>query len=151
MLSYSNNIIIYKTNDHGDTGHQLQKALDLVVHKILCIGLKVSKLKTKSLYINPGGKKPFNLFINGLPTEWVKEFQYLGVYIDNVLSFVRHAQHVADKASKSINAMMVMSNLSGVNISVLKQIYISTVRPILEYGCQAFSTISKTASKIMKT
>ena len=146
MLSYSNDTIIYKTNDHGDTGYQLQKALDLVVHKILCIGLKVSEIKTKSLYINPSGKKPFDLFINGLPTEWVKEFQYLGV-----LSFVRHAQHVADKASKRINAMMVMSNLSGVNISVLKQIYFSTIRPILEYGCQALSTISKTASKIIKT
>ena len=137
MLTYADDIVIYKTNDRRETGYYLQKALNLIVDKISSIGLKVSEVKTKSLFIHSAGRQStFDLFINGLPIEWVKQFKYLGVHIDNTLSFARHARHVTDKAYlyKRINAMKVMSNLSGVNMSVLKQIYISTVRPILEYG-----------------
>ena len=143
MLTYADDIVIYKTNDRRETGFYLQKALNLIVDKISSIGLKISEVKTKSLFIQSTGRQAtFDLFINGIPIEWVK---YLGVSIDNTLSFARHARHVADKAYKRINAMKVMASLSGVNMSVLKQIYISTVCPILEYGCQTITTMTKTA------
>ena len=119
MLTYADDIVIKKTTDRRENGYYLQKALNLIVNKIYSIGLKVSEVKTKSLFIHSAGRQiTFDLFISGLPIEWVKQFRYLGVYIDNTLSFVRHARHVADKAHKRINAMKIMSILSGVNMSV---------------------------------
>ena len=119
--------------------------------KISAIGLKVSELKTKCLFFHTNSRKPhFNLNINNLPIEWVPNYKYLGVYLDVTLSFIKHATHVASKAQKRIDAMKVMSSLSGVDMSVLKQVYITTVRPILEYGSQVLSIASKKALTIIK-
>ena len=64
MLTYAD-IVIYKTTEHHESEHQLQKALDLIVEKNSPIGLKVSELKTKCLYVHRNGNKPcFNLHIN---------------------------------------------------------------------------------------
>ena len=150
-MTYADDIVIYKANERHETGFQVQRALNLIVDKISDIGLKVSELKTKCLFFHPNARKPqFNLTINDLPIEWVPNYKYLGVYLDVTLSFVKHANHVASKAQKRIDAMKVMSSLSGVDMSVLKQVYITTVRPILEYGSQVLSVASKKALTIIK-
>ena len=50
MLTYADDIVIYKTNNCLETGFYLQKALNLIVDKISSIGLKISEVKTISFY-----------------------------------------------------------------------------------------------------
>ncbi len=64
-------------------------------------------------------------------TETVVE-KDLGVNVDNTLTFSDHIQQAATKANNILG--MIRRSYSYIDMQVLRQLYTSLVRPILEYG-----------------
>ena len=53
-----------------------------------------------------------------------------------------HVQHIENSVSKAINALKVMSGLSGVNAKILLRAYNGCTRAVLDYGSEAFSLLT---------
>ena len=61
----------------------------------------------------------------------VKEFKFLGVYIDKNLKFSSHSKFIRDKLSKNIGILYKLSNYVPRNI--LRSVYFSVIYPYLNY------------------
>ena len=73
-----------------------------------------------------------NYFIDSSPIKEVPHSKYLGVIIDNKLSWNPHIQHITTKATQ-VNAFLYR-NLRQCPTSVKNSCYKSIVRPIIEYA-----------------
>ena len=81
--------------------------------------------------------------------EVVSSFKLLGLIITSNLSWDQHVTYIYSKASKRLYAIRLLKQ-TGDSISDLTRIFCSVVRPILEYGCQAwhFSLTEKLSTQI---
>jgi hypothetical protein len=89
----------------------------------------------------------FPLLLNDTPVERVECFKYLGLLLSSDLSWTMHTDSVCKKAKK-ILGLLYRRYYSYVDGDALRQMYISLVRPHLEYGCVIWDphTISGTKS-----
>jgi len=78
-----------------------------------------------------------HLSISSQPLERVSTFKYLGVWLSDDLRWSRHIEVVTKRASKQVG-MIFRRFYSYSNPEILKQLYISFVRPHLEYAVQVW-------------
>ena len=71
------------------------------------------------------------------PTECTK---FLGVHIDNHLSFSNHVDHIISKCSSRIYLLRQLKIL-GMNAEGLKTFYCSNIRSLLSYAAPAWFTL----------
>ena len=79
----------------------------------------------------------FCLSISGHPLERVTAFKYLGVWISDNLTWSRHIEHAVKRATKK-TGMIFRRFYTSSNTATLKQLYLSFVRPHLEYTAQVW-------------
>ena len=118
-----------------------EKSLELCIHKVnmlineLSTWLRNNKLipnvtKTKLMLFTP---RPVDvlpdIYFDGVKLEWVTNIKYLGIVIDNKLSFAPHSTEVFHKLSKIQGVFYSLSSL--VPQSTLVTLYYSLVYPIL--------------------
>lgn len=77
----------------------LQKDLDRLGLHAEKYSLKISPTKTKAMCFN-GPQPSYQLEINNIQIEWVKERKYLGIIFDKRLSFNNHIQYLLTKCQK---------------------------------------------------
>ena len=73
----------------------------------------------------------------------VKNAKFLGIEIDNLLSFSKHFDSIQSRSSKRLNVLRVLAR-HGVEPKILLTLYKTYVRPITDYGSAAFLAISGT-------
>ena len=81
-----------------------------------------------------------NYYLNGTELKRKRTIKYLGVTIDNKLTFKDHIQNKIKKANTVLN--MIRRNLYFAPRSVKNKAYLATVRPILEYASMCWSPYS---------
>ena len=118
-----------------------EKSLELCINKVnllieeLSAWLRNNKLipnveKTKLMMFTPRPVDELpDIFFNGSKLEWVDSIKYLGIIIDNRLSFIPQATQVNHKMSKIQGVFYSLSSL--VPQSTLVTLYYSLVFPIL--------------------
>ena len=77
----------------------------------------------------------FTLFLNGNELEEVDIFKYLGVLIKNNLSWTDHTAEICSKARKILD-LLYRHFYNHSSSESLRQLYLSLVRPHLEYAAQ---------------
>ena len=82
--------------------------------------------------------------------EWVRSFKYLGVILDDNLSFTLYSQHVCSRAGKRLSIFKQLAvSPYGSTQQTLLHYYKTNIRPILEYGMsicnQAYELLQNTA------
>ena len=82
------------------------------------------------------GNEVPNILIDGKVVERVK---LLGITLSNDLTWKRHVDNIVKKAGKKIY-MIYQLKRAGVNQADLVTIYISVVRPVVEYACPVWHT-----------
>lgn len=87
-----------------------------------------------------------NLSINNTRIETVSHSKFLGIHIDNKLTWSKHTSHVSSKISKSIGILKKVAPF--LNRTTLFMLYNSFVLPYLSYGniiwgCAASTHISR--------
>ena len=65
----------------------------------------------------------------------------LGVYVDNCLTFSDHVQYVANKANRILS--MIRRSYTFKEKKTIRPLYISLVRPLLQYGNTIWSPLYK--------
>ena len=78
-----------------------------------------------------------SLYLCGSELEVVKLFKYLGVLLSNNLSWSDHISELCSKARK-ILGLLYRQFYNNANPATIKQLYISLVRPHLEYAVQVW-------------
>ena len=105
------------------------------------LGLKFSPEKCEALWyrsVDPD----WNFKIAGATIPWRASVKYLGVIIDKRLNFRRQVDYVRQKTDSKMNVLKVLNSLSGVNASILKNIYTAIVQSTLEYGAVTFGMMA---------
>ena len=80
---------------------------------------------------------PPTILLNGLPLERVSEYKYLGVYISSDLSWSLHINNICSNARKLVG-MFHRRFFSIMDANTNKQLYVTYIRPHLEYACQVW-------------
>lgn len=142
MRLYADDCCIYREIKCTQDSEQLQKDLDSVI--AWCSTWKMQLNVSKCCVVRFTKKKqPFitNYFMERIPLSMVNEYKYLGVVINSTLSWNDHVRMVSVKASRVLNFLRRNFRTAP---SVLKQVlYVSNVRPILEYACTAWDPATK--------
>ena len=68
--------------------------------------------------------------------------RYLGLHIDNRLTWKDHIQRISQTASRRLTALSALASSSwGANLTALRQVYQAMILPQLLYGCSAWYKI----------
>ena len=92
-----------------------------------CKYMMISRRRTPEIQVPP-------LTLNGLPLERVETFKYLGLLLSSDLSWFNHIDSVCSRA-KRILGLLYRQYYRHADSEAIRQLYISLVRPHLEYGC----------------
>ena len=108
-------------------------------HPEKCQLLRITKQRKPSHYV-------YN--IHGVLIDSVKEAKYLGVTIDNKLSWSPHIHAVCKKAHNTLN--FLYRNFKTCPPSIKAKLYLAYVRPILEYCCSVWDPHTDANIKILE-
>ena len=144
MLTYADDIVLY-FDTHSNPMKQLQSALDLLTQAATDAGFMFDPAKTKAMCFFVVNLET-QLEINNQQFEWTDDHNYLGVIIDKQLRFHKHVEHIADRTQSASNELKVLGSLSvsGLSCSLLRRVFMATVRPIIDYGAEIQNMMSNT-------
>lgn len=74
--------------------------------------------------------------MNGVALQEVADVKYLRVYLSSDLSWTKHVDAITAKANRVLNFIKRNFKMAPTNIKEL--LYVTNVRPILEYACPAW-------------
>ena len=89
-----------------------------------------------------------DLFINNTKIEQVKEFNFLGIMLDECMSWDSHTNKIAGKISQIHGALSRLKKF--VPSDILKMIYNALVQPHLNYGILLWGNNIKRIIKLQK-
>ena len=150
-MAYADDLVLISNHAHSQL--ILSKALHLMERFSAILGLQINAGKTKAMAWNNSQFFPpqsFNIY--GEPVEWVRSFKYLGVVLDDNLSFLQHASHVCTRANKRLSLLKHMAGSPfGATQQTLLHYYKACIRPILEYGSLALLIACPSALKRLES
>ena len=91
---------------------------------------------------------PINININGFPIEEKEYAKYLGILIDNRLSFQQHIQHVNSRLTRGIAILSMLRHY--VPKTTLLNTYHAYIQPHLDYGLNIWGHTYKTHLNSLK-
>ena len=80
-----------------------------------------------------------NITIAGIPVEVVKHAKLLGVILSDDLTWNMHVDSIVKKAAKRVYMLYQLKRV-GIRQTDLVNVYVSVVRPVLEYACPVWHT-----------
>ena len=80
-----------------------------------------------------------NITMDGKVIQRTDSAKILGLFISSDLTWNKHVDHIVSKASKRLY-MLYQLKRAGVSQADMLNIYLSVIRPVLEYACPAWST-----------
>ena len=133
----------------GDDLKQLQNDVSREMGKLKIwfdrnkLSLNLSKTKTM-LFGNHKSDQQVKIKINGVEIENVTEFKFLGVTIDDKITWKAHIKHIQSKISRSTGIIGRMKRF--LEPKILRILYCSLVLPYLQYcagiwGCNYKTTL----------
>ena len=135
---YADDILLWKPIKCSNDYVYLQTDINNISTCIKSLYLSLNSSKCK--YIIASRKRQptlpsSGLHLNGEALEHVRSYRYLGILVTETLTWSEHIQQVCSKARKLIG-MMYRQFYFWTNTSVLRSIYITCIRPHLEYAAQ---------------
>ena len=122
-----------------DNHDDLQRDIDAIQECISKCHLTLNPSKCKYLIASRRKQPhlpPTRLFIGRDVLEQVDSYHYLGVLVTSKLSWTDHINHICSKARKLVVGMLCRQFYSWADTSTLLCIYLTCIRPHLEYACQ---------------
>jgi len=136
IILYADDILLHRRIQSQADYLLLQKDIDsirawfMANYMMLNIGkCKYMVISRKRFPIQP----MFSLSISNIPLEKVSTFKYLGVWISDDLKWSKHIEQITKKATKQAG-LIYRRFYPYSNSGTLKQLYLSQVRPHLEYA-----------------
>jgi ribonuclease HI len=118
---------------------KLQTAFGLVTEWLTANGLKIQTNKLELMHFTkgPDPSSPTFPLPGQHPVVAPRTIRWLGFYLDQHLNFIQHTKIMAARATATIRAMGILGNtVRGMSHVQLRQLTLSTIIPVLTYGCQ---------------
>lgn len=124
----------------------LQKHIDQLEDYYDKWKIKVNPTKTKLVHFSVKRDTPNNkIKFNNIEVNHEKSLKYLGVILDQRLTFESHIREINKKAKAAINVLYpILNKHSPMDTKFKLLIYKQYIRPIMLYSCPIFSKASKT-------
>ena len=118
----------------------LQEDIDRISNWVDCNYLQFNVQKCKLMYVTRKTQSPFTpcLRLHNQQLEVVSTYKYLGLLLSNDLSWSEHIKYLCSKARKILGLIYRRFYQFSSSESLL-QMYISLVRPNVEYASQVWS------------
>ena len=113
--------------------HQFAKSHNMRLNPAKCKEMRINFLHNNNCLINP-------IILGADVIECVNTYKILGVIMDKDLKWNSHVEHITKKACKKLYALRVLRR-AGVSQANILKIYLSTVRPVLEYAVPVWQAI----------
>ncbi|ETN99750.1 hypothetical protein RFI_37717, partial [Reticulomyxa filosa] len=96
--------------------------------------------KTQSITFKMKNKKKYpkmKLKLDGSNIEETDYVKYLGLIVDQQMTFQQHVNYVYGKAAKKFGYLTFLCSYKGIcpSLSLYNLLYITIIRPSLEYAC----------------
>ena len=123
---------------------EIQESIDKAVEWTSLNCMKINSKKSKEMIISFTHDVHFkksvpNIIIEGNPVEVVDHAKLLGVILSDDLTWNMHVDSIVKKAAKRVY-MLYQLKRAGISQSDLVTVYLSVVRPVLEYACPVWHT-----------
>lgn len=147
ISQYADDFVLYTSSHNMELAIiELQRACQHLNSILNNLGLAISPTKSKICIFKKGGYRgSVDLKINDIPLPMVNCFKYLGLWLDSSLRWGKHINETAQKISKFINILKVLSGPGwGVHQKHLRRLYIAIVRSRLDYASFLYDNSCKT-------
>ena len=113
------------------------------IHQWICCNkLSLNVLKTHGmLFSNSISRLPSNVFLNNTSVDIVDSTTFLGIFIDNKLSWKKHTTHLSKLLYRKVGIINKLKNSSPSN--VLLNIYCTLILPYLNYEILAWGNSAR--------
>ena len=138
IVKYVDDSTIYEICNYNSISN-IQDSADVALKWSKDNDMRINSSKTKEMVISFNKRYDFNsslpnICIDNEQIERVDQVNILGVTVSNDLSWNIHIDNIIAKASKRMY-MLYQLKRSGINQNDLLTIYVSVIRPVLEYAC----------------
>ena len=151
MIYVDDFAIVAIAKQQRTAARQLAIALKTVEQWSYKTGFKFSPQKTATMHIcrvqNCPKTSP-QLTLYNTELQHVTSYKYLGMIVDESLTWKEHILYTKRKAAASLNVLKAISRKDyGADRATLKKVFSALSKPIIEYASEASSSASKTNLK----
>ena len=151
---YVDDLLLYCS---GKIPESLERRMQLAINGLSKwsneTGFSFSAPKSVSMHIcrvRGCTKLSVNLSLNNRSLRCVSEYKFLGVIIDNGLTWSPHIANLKRSCHKTLALMKHISHQRwGADRTSLLRLYIMLLKPKLDYGCEAFSSARESLLKTL--
>ena len=143
---YADDTILYKSSDNiDDLQHTLNNELTHIFNWSNENKLLLNSEKTKCMLFTTSAHPQFKLTLNSSEIEKVKEFKFLGLWLQDNLKFKKHVSELCKAISRANGTIYSLKNT--VPFSVLKNLYYAFVFSYINQNILAWGGSFKTTLK----
>ena len=118
--------------------------------QILFHKMELNPAKCKEMFINFLPNSINHIVIGNNVIEQVENYKiFIGVIINNELQWNNHADFILKKASKKLYSLRILCRVGVAQDNILK-VFLSTVRPVLEYAVPVWQAIVDYLSDVVE-
>lgn len=130
--------------------NRAQTSLDLISSKCKILGLKLSNAKSKAMMVK--GRTPdTHLTIQESELQWVKSYLYLGVWIDQALTFNQELKHIKEKTNHRLKTLKAMTNpKTGASMDIIRLFYMQAIRTHIDYAAPFLVALADTKWRLLE-
>jgi Reverse transcriptase (RNA-dependent DNA polymerase)/Endonuclease-reverse transcriptase len=148
MALYADDTAIFTSSFRLDTiRRRLQSSISLLTNYYARWKLQLNESKTEAImFTNKRKIKQISpIIINKSKIPWLPEVKYLGLILDSKLNWSKHIKHITNKCNNAICLLYPIINRKSKLTSKNKLLLYKTIlRPLITYGCAAWSPLTKT-------
>ena len=141
---YADDIAIWKSNRNLKfVTNKIQENLELIDDWCVKWGFKLSSSKTIAVLFSNKRNKDVQLKLHDKLIDIHSSAKFLGVIFDSRLNWHEHINYITTRCKKKLNLLKCICGLSwGTDCTTLLRIYKALIKPVLEFGCEAFNSAS---------
>ena len=140
IIHFADDSTLYKSyNKTTDISHQINTELEAINNWLTANKLYLNVNKTKYMIINNRGRPPdLNLTIGNSTIERCTEHKFLGVYIDERLTFGTHTNKISNRIARGIGVLRRMKHI--VPNNVLRQLFYAFIYSNYTYAITTYGS-----------
>ena len=138
---FADDILLYHIIAKEADYEALQSAISLIESWSISNFLNFNSSKCKYMVISRKSaptRPPIQLQLLGQPLHMVESYKYLGLLLSSNMSWSAHIASICGKARQILGLLYRRFYTGSTEPNSIKQLYLSLVRPHLEYACQVW-------------
>lgn len=142
VLQYADDLALYVTGRKiSEMENKLENNLEAITKELNLLGLELAPEKCKMIDFNFKGDINVNggLEIDGKYVKYEKEATFLGLKLDNKLSFNNHNNELKERVDKRCNILKFLCKVSwGMEVNTSLMVYKSFIRSVMDYASYTY-------------